>query len=149
MDFSDTVQAVLARKGEAVWFVEPEALVYDAVRFMAEKNVGALLVMNSGTLVGMISERDYSRKVILKDRSSRQTQVNEIMTTNVVTIGPLCTLEDAMALMTRNRFRHLPVVEDGHVTGVISMGDLVQMIITTQRRAIDQLEGFIVGRYPG
>ncbi len=149
MDFSDTVQAVLGRKGDAVWFVEPQALVYDAVRFMAEKNVGALLVMSSGTLVGMISERDYTRKVILKDRSSRQTQVNEIMTTKVVTVDPSCTLDDAMALMTRNRFRHLPVVEDGRVIGVISMGDLVQMIVTAQRRAIDQLEGFIVGRYPG
>jgi CBS domain-containing protein len=129
MEFTDTVESILKRKGEAVWFVEPEALVYDAVRFMAEKNVGALLVMNAGNLVGVISERDYTRKVILQDRSSRQTQVNEIMTPHLVTCAQSCTLEEAMSLMTRNDVRHLPVIEDGHVVGVVSMGDLVEMII--------------------
>jgi signal-transduction protein with cAMP-binding, CBS, and nucleotidyltransferase domain len=149
MEFSDTVQSILDRKGEAVWFVQPEAPVYDAVRAMADKNVGALLVMDSGDLVGVISERDYTRKIILNDRSSRQTKVEEIMTTCVVTVEPSCTLEEAMTLMTRNRFRHLPIVHDSRVVGVVSMGDVVERLITTQRRAIDQLEGFIVGRYPG
>ncbi len=129
MEFTDTVESILKRKGEAVWFVEPEALVYDAVRFMAEKNVGALLVMSAGNLVGVISERDYTRKVILQDRSSRQTQVNEIMTPHLVTCAPTCTLEEAMSLMTRNEVRHLPIIEDGHVVGVVSMGDLVEVII--------------------
>jgi signal-transduction protein with cAMP-binding, CBS, and nucleotidyltransferase domain len=149
MELSDTVRTVQDRKGEAVWFVQPDASVYDAVRAMADKNVGALLVMDSGDLVGVISERDYTRKIILKDRSSRQTKVEEIMTTRLVTVEPTCTLEEAMTLMTRNRFRHLPIVEDGRVVGVVSMGDVVERLITTQRRAIEQLEGFIVGRYPG
>ncbi len=149
MEFTDDVESVLDRKGHHVWFVGPEVTVFEAIKFMAEKNVGALLVMEAGDLVGIVSERDYTRKVILRDRSSRDTLVREIMSTDLVTVEPSCPIEDAMRHMTRSRVRHLPVVRDGHVLGVISIGDVVERLLAEQRAALTQLEGYIVGRYPG
>jgi len=140
----------LDHKGHQVWFIGPEATVFDAIRWMSEKNVGALLVIESGDLLGIISERDYTRKVILKDRSSKHTMVREIMTKDVTTIAPDATVEEAMRVMTKHHVRHLPVVDgEGHVSGVISIGDLVERTIATQRLVLEQLEGYIVGRYPG
>ena len=150
MELFDDVESILDHKGNQVWFVGPEATVFDAIGWMSEKNVGALLVIESGDLLGIISERDYTRNVILKDRSSKHTKVHEIMTRNVTTIPTDATVEEAMRVMTKNRVRHLPVIDDdGHVVGVISMGDLVERTIATQRLVLEQLEGYIVGRYPG
>jgi CBS domain-containing protein len=150
MELFDDVESILDHKGHAIWFIGPEATVFDAIRWMSEKNVGALLVIESGDLLGIISERDYTRKVILKDRSSKQTAVHEIMTKDVTTIPEDATVEEAMRVMTKHRVRHLPVVDrEGHVTGVVSIGDLVERTIATQRLVLEQLEGYIVGRYPG
>ncbi len=123
--------------------------MYDAIRWMSEKNVGALLVMDAGELLGIVSERDYTRKVILMDRSSKATKVREIMTKDVIVIPPDTTVEQAMRVMTRNRVRHLPVLNGGKVVGVVSIGDLVERTIATQKIVLEQLEGYIIGRYPG
>ena len=150
MQLFDDVESILDRKGHQVWFIGPEATVFEAIHWMSEKNVGALLVIESGDLLGIITERDYTRNVILKDRSSKHTKVREIMTKDITTISPDATVEDAMRVMTKNRVRHLPAVEhDGRVVGVVSMGDLVERMIATQRLVLEQLEGYIVGRYPG
>jgi CBS domain-containing protein len=149
MEFTDDVESVLDRKGHHVWFIGPDVTVFEAIKFMAEKDIGALVVMDAGELIGIFSERDYTRKVILRDRSSRDTKVREIMTTDVATVEPTCAIEEAMRRMTRYRVRHLPVVADGHVLGVISIGDVVERLISEQRAALVQLEGYIVGRYPG
>jgi CBS domain-containing protein len=137
------VREILERKGHDVWFIEPTASVYEAMRRMAEKEVGALLVMEGATLVGIISERDYARKVILQGRSSPTTQVGEIMTSRVAYTEPERTVEECMALMTDKRIRHLPVMEGGRVIGVISIGDLVKSIIAEQQFIIEQLERYI------
>ncbi len=149
MELFDDVESILDRKGHQVWFIGPDASVFEAIHGMADKNVGALLVMDSGDLVGIISERDYTRKVILKDRSSKDTRVHEIMTKDVIVIPPEMTVEDAMRVMTRSRVRHLPVMTDGRVIGVVSIGDLVERTIATQKIVVEQLESYIVGRYPG
>jgi CBS domain-containing protein len=150
MELFDDVESILDHKGHHIWFIGPDATVFDAIRWMSEKNVGALLVIESGDLLGIISERDYTRKVILKDRSSKHTMVRDIMTTDVMTIGDDATVEEAMRVMTKHRVRHLPVVDrEGHVTGIVSIGDLVERTIATQRLVLEQLEGYIIGRYPG
>jgi CBS domain-containing protein len=150
MELFDDVESILDHKGHHIWFIGPEATVFDAIRWMSEKNVGALLVIESGDLLGIISERDYTRKVILENRSSKQAAVREIMTTDVTTIAPDAIVEEAMRVMTRHRVHHLPVVDhDGRVVGVVSMGDLVERTIATQRLVLEQLEGYIIGRYPG
>ncbi len=150
MELFDDVESILDHKGHHIWFIGSEATVFDAIRWMSEKNVGALLVIESGDLLGIISERDYTRKVILENRSSKQTKVREIMTTDVMTIAPDATVEDAMHVMTKHRVRHLPVVDhDGRVVGLVSIGDLVERTIATQRLVLEQLEGYIIGRYPG
>jgi CBS domain-containing protein len=149
MELFDDVESVLDRKGHQVWFIGPDTTVFDAIRWMSEKNVGALLVMDAGELLGIVSERDYTRKVILKDRSSKATKVREIMTKDVIVIPPDTTVEQAMRVMTRNRVRHLPVLNDGRVVGVVSIGDLVERTIATQKIVLEQLEGYIIGRYPG
>jgi len=149
MELWDDVESVLDRKGHQVWFIGPDATVYDAIRWMSVKNVGALLVMDGGELLGIISERDYTRNVILKDRSSRETKVREIMTPDLIVVRPDTTVAEAMRIMTSSRVRHLPVVDAGRVVGVVSIGDLVERTITTQRIVMEQLEGYIVGRYPG
>jgi CBS domain-containing protein len=144
----ETVQSMLRHKGSAIFWVPPEATVFDAVAMMAEKSVGALLVLAAGKLAGIVSERDYARKVILKGKHSHQMQVNEIMTSPVLTISPEASLEDCMRVITIHRIRHLPVVEGDALLGMISIGDVVRSIISAQAHTIDQLNGYIEGRYP-
>ena len=139
------IRHMLDKKGYDVWSTSAEATVYDALLLMAEKNVGALLVVQEGELVGVVSERDYARKVALQGKASMETPVGEIMTEEVVTVTPQSTVEEAMAIMTKRRFRHLPVVEGKEVVGVISIGDLVKSIIENQELMINQLENYISG----
>jgi CBS domain-containing protein len=140
-----TVKEILAVKGRAVHAIQPGASVYDAMKLMADKGIGALMVMESERLVGVISERDYARKVILQGRSSRSTQVSEIMTAHVLYAEPDQNIDQCMAIMTEKRVRHLPVLDKGRVVGVISIGDLVKSIITEQKFIIEQLERYITG----
>jgi CBS domain-containing protein len=144
----DTVQLVLRRKGSDVYSIPPNATVYEALETLAEKNVGALLVMEGTELVGILSERDYVRKVILKGHSSRDLEVSEIMSSPAVTVDPKTTIDECMQRMTHMRCRHLPVVEDGRVLGVVSIGDLVNWVITVQDETIHHLENYITGKYP-
>ncbi|WP_036139996.1 CBS domain-containing protein [Luteibacter sp. 9135] len=139
------VRHLLEGKGKAVFAVAPEASVYDAVRQMAEKNVGALVVMQGDTLVGIVSERDYARKVILKDRSSRDTPVAEIMTASVITVSVDATVDECMRLCTDGRLRHLPVIDGEAMVGIVSIGDLVKAVISEQKETINQLESYITG----
>jgi CBS domain-containing protein len=136
---------VLCRKGSEFWCVTPEALVYDAVVTMAEKSIGALPVIADGRLVGMITERDYARKVALQSRSSKETRVGEIMTTPAISVSSTETVEACMRTMTLNRIRHLPVVDDGQVVGIVSIGDLVRQVVSTQSEIIQQLQEYISG----
>jgi CBS domain-containing protein len=138
-----TVQQLLDEKGHKVWSIPPDAQVYDAVALMAEKAIGALMVIESGRVVGLVSERDYARKVVLKGRFSRDTQVRDIMTTRVVYAHLEQTVEECMAILTDQRVRHLPVMEQGRLVGIISIGDLVKAIITEQKFIIDQLVHYI------
>jgi CBS domain-containing protein len=150
MDLIDTVRLVLKQKDQNVWYVSPEACVYDAIEMMADKYVGALLVLSEGKLVGVVSERDYARKVILEGKSSKQTQVKEIMTSPAIFVVPEQTVEDCMRIMTDKHIRHLPVVEaDGKILGVVSIGDLVKWMISAQQQTISQLHNYITNRYPG
>jgi CBS domain-containing protein len=139
------VRDILAVKGRDVWSIGPSASVYDAMKLMADKGIGALLVVEGDKVVGIISERDYARKVILQGRSSRTTQVREIMTSRVAYAEPEQNIEECMALMTEMRIRHLPVMESGELRGVISIGDLVKSIIAEQKFIIEQLERYISG----
>ena len=144
-----SLDTLLTKKGRQVWSVLPGDSVYQAIEKMADRGVGALLVIENGRLVGLISERDYTRKVILQGKSSRDTRVEEIMTREVVTAEPWTTVEDAMRLMTARRIRHLPVVEGMKVVGVISIGDTVKWILSAQESQIAELKTFITGVYPG
>jgi len=143
-----TLAELLGHKGGTVFSVAPEATVLDAIHMMADRSVGALLVMQGSTLLGIISERDYTRKVILAGRSSRDTRVDEIMTAHLVTAASSQTIEEAMKLMTDSRVRHLPVMEGGRVAGVVSIGDLVKWIISAQEDVIAHLSSYIHGSYP-
>lgn len=137
------VQYLLSLKGRDVWSIDPDAAVLDAIRVMADRHVGALPVMRGGELVGIISERDYARKVILLGRSSADTPVRDIMTSPVTTIGADEAVHNCMEIMTQKRIRHLPVLERGKVIGMISIGDLVKAVIEEQQQTIDQLERYI------
>src|SRR5580700_2186803 len=139
----ESIGSVLKKKGHAICSVAPPAAVYDAIALMAAKNVAAVLVISEGTLVGIISARDYGRKVILEGKSSRDVRVQEIMTTSLVTVTPETTVLDAMALMTRHHIRHLPVLRDEKLEGVVSMGDLVSEVISGQAFTIEQLQKYI------
>ncbi|PPT60887.1 CBS domain-containing protein [Xanthomonas arboricola] len=138
-----TVRQLLGTKQVEVFAVAADAAVIEAIRLMADKGIGAVLVMDGPRLVGIVSERDYARKVVLRDRASSTTSVADIMSTQVVTVSPSDTVERCMQLMTDGRFRHLPVVENGRVQGVISIGDLVKAVIENQQRDIDQLQRYI------
>ncbi len=144
-ELTTTISAVMKRKAGEVWSVTPDASVYQAVEMMAEKQVGALLVIVQGELLGIISERDYARKVILKGRSSKETSVSEIMSSPVIFVSPQHTVGDCMRIITENRIRHLPVVQSGAVIGLISIGDLVNWIVTEQQETIRHLEAYISG----
>jgi CBS domain-containing protein len=139
----ESIGSVLKKKGHEICSVAPPAAVYDAIALMAAKNVAAVLVISEGTLVGIISARDYGRKVILEGKSSRDVRVQEIMTTSLVTVTPETTVLDAMALMTRHHIRHLPVLRDEKLEGVVSMGDLVSEVISGQAFTIEQLQKYI------
>ena len=138
-----TVEQVLGHKGGAVFGVRPDDTVYRALEMMAEKGVGALLVLDDDELVGILSERDYARKGILMDRSSQETKVSEMMTSRVLCVGLETSVDQCMALMTEKRIRHLPVLEDGRVVGVISIGDVVRTVISEQEFIIHELERYI------
>lgn len=136
---NETVSSVLGRKGGEIWSVAPDATVYDAIALMAAKSVGAVLVIAEGTLMGIVSERDYARKVILQGRYSRETRVSDIMTSNPITAAPEDTVDDCLKIMTYTRIRHLPVLEGLELVGIVSMGDLVNSIIADQADTIDEL----------
>jgi CBS domain-containing protein len=148
MKLYDSIAAVLRRKGSEVWSVSPDAPVFEAVLRMSQARVGALLVLDRGKLVGIISERDYARKVVLAGGSFNDTLVREIMTSPVITVAPTATVDQCMQLMTNHRVRHLPVVDEQRIVGVISTGDLVQWIISAHEVIVEQLNGYITGRYP-
>jgi CBS domain-containing protein len=128
-----------------VWSLAPTATIYDALTMMAEKGVGALPIVDEGKLLGILSERDYARKVLLQGRSSKDTAVTEIMSSPVVSVSPLQTVEECMHIVTDKRIRHLPVMENGRIVGIVSIGDLVNWVITAQRETIHHLEAYIAG----
>lgn len=137
------ISQLLKKKGDDIWSVQPTDSVFDAIRIMSEKSVGALLVMDGKSLVGILSERDYARRVILEGRSSRDTAVRDIMTPRVIHAVPSQTIREALAVMTEKRVRHLPVLDGSRVVGVVSIGDLVKEVIADQRITIEQLERYI------
>ena len=138
-----SVRQLLQAKGREVHSIAPDARVFDALKLMADKDVGALVVQEDGRLAGIISERDYARKVILQGKSSHEMTVRDIMTGKVITVSPEQTVEDCMALMTGKRIRHLPVIEAGRLAGLLSIGDLVKEVIAEQEQTIRQLESYI------
>jgi CBS domain-containing protein len=148
MDVSGTIEKILGQKSGRIWSIAPDATVYDAIALMAEKNVGALLVMENEELVGIVSERDYSRKVMLRGKTSRNSTVREIMTTELTTAHPRETVEECLRFMTEKRIRHLPVIANGSLRGVISIGDLVKEVISSQNATLEQLRDYISGGYP-
>lgn len=140
-----SIRQLLEKKGHDVWSTSAEVSVYDALLLLAQKNIGALLVLQDGEIVGIVSERDYARKVALHGKASMKTPVREIMTGEVVTVDPQLAVKEALALMTEKHIRHLPVVESGEIVGMISIGDLVKSIIADQEFMIKQLEKYISG----
>jgi len=143
----DTVGSILQDKGHHVWSVSPDESVFQAISLMADKGIGALVVIADEALVGIISERDYARKVVLQGKSSKDTRVSDIMTSPVFSVGPNDTVDDCMRIVTTKRIRHLPVVQGEKVVGVVSIGDLVRRVISTQSDTIQYLQEYIVGKY--
>jgi len=148
LKLSATVDAILKEKGSALWHVAPRQTVYDAVVMMAEKGVGALLVVSEGKLVGVLSERDYARKVILKGKSSATTFVEEIMSSPVIYVTPRHRVDECMEIMTKQRIRHLPVMEGERLLGIVSIGDLVRSALSEQEETIQHLHNYITAKYP-
>lgn len=150
MEIHGTVRDILQGKGGAVHVTTPEATVYEAIGLMGEKNIGALIVVEDGAVVGVLSERDYSRKVVLQGRTSRDTRVGEILSRPAITVRRRDSIEKCMQLMTSHRIRHLPVVDEANrPLGIVSMGDLVNWVMQSQHHTIQQLQGYISGEYPG
>jgi len=149
MKITAPISEILRGKANQVWSIAPHATVFDAIALMAEKNIGALPVVEAGRLIGILSERDYTRKVILHGKSSRETTTREIMTSPVTTVDAATSIDACMQLITQRRIRHLPVVADGRLTGMISIGDLVNWIISAQSAALEQMENYIHGGYAG
>jgi CBS domain-containing protein len=148
MNSSGTVSALLHHKGSTIWSVSSDTTVFDAIKLMADKNIGAVLVMSGARLAGVFTERDYTRKVALQGKTSRETKVREIVSSDIVSVGTHHSIEECMKLMTEHRVRHLPVVESDKVIGLVSIGDLVNWIISTQSAQIDQMAQYIAGGYP-
>ena len=142
-----TIEQLLNTKGNQVWSVKPKATIFEALEIMSEKEIGALLVMEDGKLTGIFSERDYARKVILKGKSSKETPVGELMTKKVFYIDSQKTINDCMAMMTAKRIRHVPVIEDNQVMGIVTIGDVVNQIISEQEVTINHLENYITGSH--
>jgi CBS domain-containing protein len=140
-----TVRSVLQTKDNNIWFIAPDALVFDALKIMADKNIGALLVMQKEKVVGIFSERDYARKIALKGESSHTTVIKDVMTSGVLSVNPEQSIDECMALMTNKHVRHLPVLENGHLIGLVSIGDVVKAIISEHEYTIKQLENYITG----
>jgi CBS domain-containing protein len=145
MNPNASISDILSYKGSSAWTISPEATVLEAVQMMADKNVGALLVTESDRLVGIISERDYTRKVVIKGKSSRTTAVKEILSSQVIHVTPAHTVQECLRLMTDHHFRHLPVLEGDRIAGIVSIGDLVNWIISAQTSTISQLQTYITG----
>ena len=148
MKIYDTILDVLRRKSHEVWSITPESTVYRAIEMMADKHVGALLVIADDKLVGIISERDYARKVILRGKSSKETRVAEIMTSPIIFVESRNAVDECLKIMTDNRIRHLPVIEKEKVIGIVSIGDLVNWIISAQDHTIQQLQNYVTRKYP-
>lgn len=142
-----TVENILDSKGDDIWSIAPDVSVFEALEVMAEKNVSGLLILEKGKLVGIFTERDYARKLILKGKFSKDTKVGELMTKNVLYVETNNTVEDCMQLMSDKRIRHLPVFENGELKGIVTIGDIVKQIISAQQSTIDQLENYISGGY--
>lgn len=149
MEITGTVYDILHNKGGQICITSPNDTVYEAIHQMGEKNIGALVVMENDQVIGVLSERDYSRKVVLQGRTSRDTKVGEIIERPAITVRSKDGIETCMEQMTRHRIRHLPVVDDGQLMGVVSMGDLVNWVMLSQESTIHQLQGYIAGDYPG
>lgn len=150
MEITDSVATILQHKGHApVQTVAPLTTVFDAIKLMADRNIGCVLVMEGGALLGIVSERDYTRKVVLQGRSSKSTTVREIMTADVICVTPKHGVEEALRIVTEHRVRHLPVKDGECIVGLISIGDLVKWVISVQRSALSQLEAYVAGGYPG
>lgn len=147
MEIPTAAKTLLEHKGREVWTIAPDITVFEAIKMMADKNVGALPVMDGTKLVGMISERDYMSKVVLKGKSSKETPVKDIMTCKVVTVGPDHNVSKCMEIVTEHHIRHLPVMDGDELLGIVSIGDLVRWIIATQKMTIEQLEAYIAGGY--
>jgi CBS domain-containing protein len=145
MNPNGTISEILSQKGSSAWSISPEATVLEAVQMMADKNVGALLVTENDRLVGIISERDYTRKVVIKGKSSKTTAVKEILSSHVIHATPAHTVQECLRLMTDHHFRHLPVLEGDRIAGIVSIGDLVNWIISAQTSTISQLQTYITG----
>lgn len=149
MNLIDPVRSILKQKDKSVWHVTPETCVYEAIALMAQKYVGALMVISAGQLIGVVSERDYARKVILQGKSSKETPVSEIMSSPAISANPEQSVEACMRVMTERHIRHLPVVENGNILGVVSIGDLVKWVISAQQLTITHLQDYISSKYPG
>ena len=143
----ETVRMILKNKGNYVWSLPPERTVYEAISMMAEKSVGTIVILSGEQLVGIISERDYARKVVLKGKLSKETLVSEIMSSPVTTVDPDRTADECMRLMTEKRIRHLPVMDQGKLVGVVSIGDLVKAIVSVQAETIQYLSDYIGGKH--